>query len=374
MILALLKYSLLAAIVTSQIGCAVDTEVPIGEIEADAGASDSKTQPDFSALQERLERALAENPDEVPGMGLVVFNQDDERVFEASVGSFDFDERLAVASASKLISGLVLMHTVNEGTLSLQSTTGQILGWQGPRKSSITLDHLGAFVSGLVADPPCALRPNMTLETCVDEIAMLTLQSNPGNAFAYGSGHLHTAGRMAEVATGKGWNALAQDGLFASLGLNAAELEYTTLPQLGVGRSNPLVAGGLQATTNEYAMLLRLLFHKGKVGDNQLIDASLIERFGANPYAEATIAYSPMADAGLNFGYSFGAWLDCEDAAASCGVISSTGTFGFSPWVDWDKGYYAILAMEAPQSGAGAYSAVVVQELKALLEVALPAS
>ena len=46
-------------------------------------------------------------------------------------GNFSADQRVAIASASKLVSGATLFRLVDAGYLTLDTTTGQVLGWTG---------------------------------------------------------------------------------------------------------------------------------------------------------------------------------------------------------------------------------------------------
>jgi hypothetical protein len=56
-----------------------------------------------------------------------------------------------------------------------------------------------------------------------------------------------------------------------------------------------------------------------------------------------------------------------------CKVVSSPGAFGFTPWVDRDGGYFAILGMEVTESDSGVvqFAVSLEQELKPLIRAAL---
>jgi CubicO group peptidase (beta-lactamase class C family) len=324
----------------------------------------------FAAVTAELEASFPARPDGVDGMTLVIFDAGDQRIYQHAVGDHDTARRQAVASASKLVSALVLMRLIDAGELSLASTTGEVLGW-GAGNGVVTVDQLGGFVSGLRPNPLCSYNPNTTLAACVDTISGLAVDAAPGEVFAYGSSHLHVAGRMAEVATGQSWAALAVSELFTPLGLDSPELAYYAAPKRATGADNPLIAGGLRATTDEYAEILALLFHRGRRGGEQLIGGSLMERFVENPYSDAAIDESPYADQGIDVRYGFGSWLECPGAPATCDRVSSAGAFGFTPWVDYAAGYYAILSMESTAAGGSVYSVQLQQRLLPLIEAAL---
>jgi serine-type D-Ala-D-Ala carboxypeptidase/endopeptidase len=308
----------------------------------------------------------------VPGLGLVVYDANDEKVYEQMFGDFSPDRRVPIASASKLVSGLVLFHLVDEGRLSLDATTGEILGWVGP-KSRITLRHLLSFTSGLPAQHPCISNPNITLAECVDRVAFRGLAALPGRQLEYGPVHLTVAGRMAEIVTGKPWNTLFRETLGAPLGI-PRDVRYYTLPRPGIGTTNPRVAAGLQASMNEYAPLLAVAFHEGTYRGHTFASRALFQEQATEPFPYATIAYSPFADIGLPYRYGLASWLECPPPARACKVLSSPGAWGFTPWFDRDAGYYALIGTFLDSSGEAGivdFTVELAQELKSSIRTAL---
>ncbi|MFY2562651.1 serine hydrolase domain-containing protein [Corallococcus terminator] len=317
-----------------------------------------------------VQRAAAEG---VPDLGLMVFDSNDTLVFQHMVGTFTPTQRVAVASASKMVSGMVLLELIKRGQLGLDSTTGTVLGWTGP-KASITLRHLLSFTSGMVRDHACTTTPGITLATCVNTLSTLAPVAAPGTRFDYGSTHLHVAARMAEVVTGKTWNTLFSDILRAPLGQSTAATYYT-LPRQGLGTQNPLIAGGLRVTMSEYADFLSLAFHKGQTPTLTIGTPALFDAQAREPYPNVVIGNSPMAALGLPFHYGLTAWLECLTPALGCTRLSSPGAFGFTPWLDRDSGYYAILGMElnttAGEGGVASFSVTLERDLAPLIRDAL---
>ncbi len=285
---------------------------------------------------------------------LTVYNAEDERVFERSYGDFAPDRRVAVASASKLIAAIVLLDVVSTGELSLESTTGEVLGWVSPVQN-ITLRHLLSFTSGLQNENSCTFIPFTTLASCVAVIRSINPLSEPATRFDYGSTHLQVAARMAEVATGKSWQGLFRERLADPLGL-PQEVRFFTLPNQAIGESNPLVAGGLRASAREYGAMLAVVFHNGSNNGVSLANPFLFAQQARAPYPAVVIGNSPYAALGASFRYGFGAWLECAAPAQGCDVLSSAGLFGFTPWLDRATGYYATLAMEETTAGASVFS------------------
>src|SRR5688572_7789974 len=206
----------------------------------------------FADVDRRASAAFAAQG--ISGMGLVIYDATGTKRFEKYYGSFSGDQRVAIASASKMVAGLVILRLVDQGFLTLDSTTGAVLGWTGAQ-AAITLRQLLSFTSGMEREAGCTLLPGIALADCVQLIAQQPLVAAPGTRFDYGSTHLHVAARMAEVATGQTWANLFATQLKAPLGLTSNDLQWYTAPRQAVGTSNPLVAGGIRATMNEYAKL-----------------------------------------------------------------------------------------------------------------------
>jgi D-alanyl-D-alanine-carboxypeptidase/D-alanyl-D-alanine-endopeptidase len=308
----------------------------------------------------------------IAGMGLAIYDANGVKRFERMYGTFSADQRVAVASSSKMVAELVILRLTDQGFLTLDSTAGSVLGWTGPQ-AAITLRQLLSFTSGLEREMPCTLLAAIDLADCVATISQQPLVAAPGTRFDYGSTHLHVAARMAEVVTGESWASIFAAQLKTPLGLTSPDLVWYTAPRQSLGTTNPLIAGGLRATMNEYARILALDFNRGLHQGNQLISSSLFTTQATEPYPNAVIGNSPFANAGLNFHYGLAAWLECPPPATNCAVLSSPGAFGFTPWFDRDSGYYAILGMEVTESQSGivAFAVNLAQALKPLIRTAL---
>jgi D-alanyl-D-alanine-carboxypeptidase/D-alanyl-D-alanine-endopeptidase len=338
--------------------------------DSDSGSPPSPIPDSFIDVDRTASAAFAAQG--IGGMGIAVYDANGVKRFEKMYGTFSADQRIAIASASKMVAGLVLMRLIEQNYLSLDSTTGAVLGWTGPQ-GAITLRQLMSFTSGMEREAACTLLAGITLADCVAVISQMPLVAAPGTRFDYGSTHLHVAARMAEVVTGESWANLFATQLKGPLGLTSPELQWYTAPRQGIGTSNPLVAGGIRATMNEYARFLELEFGRGTFRGNPLIRAALFESQATEPYPNAVIGNSPFRNAGIPYNYGLTAWLECPTPAVNCAVLSSPGAFGFTPWVDREGGYYAIIAMEVTesQSGVVAFSVQLEQDLRPLIRTAL---
>jgi D-alanyl-D-alanine-carboxypeptidase/D-alanyl-D-alanine-endopeptidase len=328
---------------------------------AGAAHAQDKTDP-WLAVDQTVRGALQEQA--VPGMGLAVYDRAGTKVFERMYGDFSPDRRVAIASASKLVTGVVLFRLVDEGLLSLDSTTGAVLGWQG-EKGVLTLRHLLSFTSGLQREDVCTVLPQLTLAACVEMIGRKALAAPAGARFDYGSTHLAVAGRLAEVATGERWEDVFDTRLRAPLGLSRDARYYAT-PRQPVPTENPLLAGGLRMTMNEYGRVLQLVFDRGRWQGRQLIASALFDQQALLPYPRAVIGHSPWPEGR----YGLAAWLECATPETGCASISSPGAFGFTPFLDREAGYYAVLGMELDRAEGGNFAPDLARVLKPLIAAA----
>jgi CubicO group peptidase (beta-lactamase class C family) len=295
------------------------------------------------------------------GMGLAIYNHDGVKVFEQMYGTFTPDTRVPIASASKMVSGVTLFRLVDQGYLTLDSTTGQVLGWTGDQ-GAITLRQLLSFTSGLAPENQCTYDSTVTLDQCVAAISQTSLIAAPGTEFDYGSVHLDVAGRMAEVVTGKSWNELFAQEIREPLGL-PADIVYYANPLKMTNTGNPLLAGGLVVSMNEYEHFLHLVYDKGAtLLAPQIFDTQTIE-----PYPNVVIGKSPAP--ALRYGLT--AWLECSTPQTGCHQISSPGAFGFTPWIDRDAGYYAILGMQDMTNFRTHFGGQLEKQLQPLIVQAL---
>jgi serine-type D-Ala-D-Ala carboxypeptidase/endopeptidase len=297
----------------------------------------------------------------IAGMGLAIYNHDGVKVFEQMYGMFTPDTRVAIASASKMVSGITLFRIMDEGYLTLDSTTGQVLGWTGDQ-GAITLRQLLSFTSGLSPENQCTYDSTVTLGQCVATISGTSLIAAPGTEFDYGSVHLEVAGRMAEVVTGKSWNELFAQEIRDPLGL-PADIVYYANPLKMTNTGNPLLAGGLVVSMNEYEHFLHFVYDKGAgLLVPQIFDTQAIE-----PYPDVVIGKSPAP--ALRYGLT--AWLECSTPQTGCHRISSPGAFGFTPWIDRDAGYYAILGMQDMNNFRTHFGGQLEHQLQPLIVQAL---
>ena len=116
--------------------------ITLTALAACGGGGDTTTPPPVITPDRfaEVDRAVnaAFTPQGLTGMGLAIYDAQGVKRFERMYGNFAADQRIAVASASKMVAGLVILRLIDQGFLTLDSTTGNVLGWTGPQ-AAITL-------------------------------------------------------------------------------------------------------------------------------------------------------------------------------------------------------------------------------------------
>lgn len=290
-------------------------------------------------------------------------------------GSFSIDDRHLIASASKWLTAMIIMSLVEQGVMSLDDQPQDYISWwsddPADARSRITLEQLLAFTAGFDTGPAassCVSDPQTTVDDCAREFHDGGLRYEPGTTFYYGPAHMQVAARMAELAAGQRYTDLVDLQLGATLGLSET---YFRVPSA----SNPRASGGAESSASDYAKILRAILQGSFLsGVNDQL-----EQVRTAPPVDIASAPIALAEAGVEFRYALGHWRECTEPAwtASCEnrqVASSTGAFGWHPWIDYDNGYYGVLAvfeLEIDGSSPGSESIQFAHTLQPLIEAAL---
>jgi serine-type D-Ala-D-Ala carboxypeptidase/endopeptidase len=285
-------------------------------------------------------------------------------------GNFKLTDPHLVASASKMMAGLTILKMVEDGQMSLADNPQKYLTYwttsPADLRSRVTLGQLLGFTSGFnqaetAAD--CINNPDTTLQACAQVYYVQGITTVPGTAFVYGNGHLQIAGAMAEVAGGKPFNRLFREKVGDQLGLSATSGIYYP------SANNPRVAGGGASTGEDYAKMI------GEVMAGRLL--TNLTNFKADQTAGVSFLFRPPAVA--DWHYAAASWRECDLTVFTPGctntfTISSPGKFGWTPWLDFDAGYYAVLAMQGPvDQDSSPVSVTIEQRLQPLIAAALAA-
>lgn len=291
---------------------------------------------DLSSVDRYLHDNLAAYNNRV----VVLIKKDGQLIYKKEIGMTD-KTVLPIASASKWLSASVIMALVDEHKLSLDDTVGKFLPiFSQHQKGHITVRQLFSHTSGFGGDEGSdelrnkyEYRPTMTLAQAVDSIAVYTpLINQPGKAFNYGSTGMQIGGRIAEVVSGKSWQALFNEKIGTPCNMNVAYLKMST--------ANPLIAGGARTNANDYLNFLEMIVNKGVYNGKQVLSAEAVKLMTSDqtkgaeiqgtPYPSNPFAPYPMPEVR----YGMGNWLDVVDGSGNVLESSSPGLFGAHPWHD----------------------------------------
>lgn len=288
-------------------------------------------------------------------------------------GASTADTEYRIASATKWITAATIMRLVEAGDLDLADHPQDHIGFwtsdSADPRSRVTLEQLLAFTSGFRGRPgfvPCSTDETSSIAACVETVYDSFFAYEPGTTYHYGPAHMHTAALMAERATGSTWQALVIEHVAEPLGF------ADTVSWALAGPDHPMPSGGLRTSGAAYARFLTAIAAGELLADSRA-DMARPRSVGT------TIAHSPIRESIGPWVYALGQWRECDEAAwsAACdaaGVSSSPGAFGFYPWYDHVRGYWAILATEQTLSLTQNPVDIMVplgQELQPMIEAAL---
>ncbi len=239
----------------------------------------------------------------------------------SGAGAVDPNAAMPIASASKLIFGAYVLqtHGVDELVASGADTALNLTsGYDTP-------DDLSCLRSDTVAD--CFHAGNHSVFT----------PANVGR-FAYGSCHMQA---YAVNVAGLG-------GDHRSAGAGTPKLAddiQKVVGDIGLSYAIPLLAGGAKIPPSGYARFLRDVL-SGKLEIGRHLGERAVCAW--THHDDCNALYSPVNESSpsattndvsdLKWHYALAHWVEDD------GTFSSTGLFGFYPWIDSTKRYYGIVA------------------------------
>lgn len=266
------------------------------------------------ALREVWRRGITEG--QVPG-GVMLVARRGEVVFREAFGvadlargdPFPVDAPCRIASVTKPFTAALLGLLVAEGRLGwddpldlhLPAFRGVRVAGGGPAARVPRVRELLAHTAGFAGqsargEERWRIRTGGTLADAVDDLARAGLAAEPGTRYAYsGLGYL-VAGRVAEVVAGEEFAALLARRLLAPLGIRDVAFPAGLAPERaarlptfydrssgalvpdtgGPAFAFPNPGGGLVATADEVAALLRLHLDDGRAGGSVLLPAAVL--------------------------------------------------------------------------------------------------
>jgi CubicO group peptidase (beta-lactamase class C family) len=301
---------------------------------------------DFTPIDNLLEEKLTSIP--IDGCVLLLI-KDEKIIYEKAFGSYSLNTVVPIASATKWVSAVLILDLVDDGLLSLDDKVSEYIPSFLNRgdKKDITIRQCFSHSSGL---PRTAFvlnyqQPPWTLETCVEYIANKDLEEPPGSAFRYGGCSMQVAGRVAEIVGGDSWINLYNDRIADPL-----EIESLVWNNDYPDTLNPRIAGGIhQITVHDYAKLIQMLANGGSLNGVTIMSSETADEMFIDQTYGAPVVYSPY-DGRIDFphlGYSIGAWIDTTNQQDEVVELSSTGAWGFHPWIDRQRNIIGVFLVES---------------------------
>ena len=291
---------------------------------------------DFTTLDEILERVAPKHG----GIALVLV-KDDKVIYRKSFGRHTPETVVPIASASKWLSGALIMTLVDEGKLSLDDPVSKYLPEFSGDKANITVRQLFAHTSGLPSETRCRNDKKTSLERCASEIARLPLSATPGEEFFYAGVSMHVGGRVAEVVTGKSWNDLFVERIATPLGMTETDF-FAYGPT-----SNPRPAGDVRSSADEYARFLQMLLREGNFNGREILSPRAVAELHSDQTRGARIEYTIYEkhrdlDPNLPLArYGVGVWREQLEE------LSSQGALGFTPWIDVERKVGGVISVRS---------------------------
>lgn len=290
---------------------------------------------DFTPLTEAIETAIDSTP-RFDSAALILI-QNGHVVYERGFGGLGVDGEVRIASGAKWLTAATVLTAVDRGAIDLDAPISRYLDgfpdgfWEGER-GEITPRHLLSLTSGIPISHGCLLAARQTLRECALGILSFGLLARPGTHFVYGQATFHVAGAVVEEATGRSWEEVFRRNLAAPL-----EMDRTAYD----GETNPRLGDGAVSTVREYANFLEMVRARGAFRGRRVLSARLVDEMLREQAGDLPILHTPR-EPGL--GYGLGVWRERVGTGGEPLRVSSPGSRGFWPWIDFDRGLVGVLA------------------------------
>lgn len=292
-------------------------------------AAQARSLYDFTPVSDRVQVLMQAYTLSGASMQL---SKDGQTVYRQDFGTYGPTTRIAIASASKWLSALVIARLVERGQMQWDDTVGQYIPDAPADKRGIRLRQLFSHTSGLPGgDSDCLSQRTVTLDTCARQILQFDLIAAPGTAFAYGGNSMQVAGRLAEIATGKSWDQLFLAELVQPLGLTGTDFATGSIQPGYVFTVNPRIAGGVRSTVDDYSKVVTMVAMRGQTPNGAFLSPATLDYMALKHSAGTVIVNTPFPS---SLGYGIGQWREGEDARGVAFRVSSGGAFGAYPIAD----------------------------------------
>jgi CubicO group peptidase (beta-lactamase class C family) len=307
--------------------------------------------PDLAPLDDLLSTNTA--IEAMGGGGAMLLIYQGEVIYRKSFGNFTTETVVPVASASKLVSAVLVAKLIDQGFLTADTP---VEAWydfteRNDPKAAMTVAQLFSHTAGLDHQPPLhrvASYPSM--DASVEDILLrVPVLFEPGSTLYYAGVGMQIVGGMAQRATGRDWQNLWQ----AEIG---EPLRMTSTDYLGYvsgnveATDNPNVAGSVQTNIDDYGNLLQMIYDGGVFEGRRVLSEAAVDLILTNLAAGDPVLRTPFdgyfglnPDVGL-FRTGLGNWLidSTDPGATKPAFMVSGGAFGCNPFIDFERGLIGV--------------------------------
>ncbi len=263
--------------------------------------------------------------------------------------------KLLFASASKWIYGMYVVQN-RGGAVNLSAADVKFLNFTSG------YSYMDTLTQSATCTAPATGADNinycLTLPSSTPGKTYASHNPETDGVFDYDGGHEENhAGQLQPEINNLDTSQLGA-AIAAGLNVSGITLRYT----------QPLLAGGIYASANDYSLILRAVL-QGRLG---MLDALGTNAVCAWVGAGCNAAYSPAVT--VKWHYSIAHWVE-DDPVTGDGAFSSPGAFGFYPWIESNKKFYGVLSRYATANGEiqnGLASSQCGHALRAAWETGLP--
>lgn len=286
-----------------------------------------------------------------PGASLIIA-RDNKIIYEKYYGNYSSHTVAYIASAGKWLAAATIAAVVDEGKLKWNDKVKNWLPQFSDIRGEATLKQLFSHTSGFPAYQPKSRRRDdyQTLKESVENIEDLPADTLPGTEFYYGGLAMQVAGRMAELATGKEWEALFQEKIAGPL-----KMQHTHFTPVDTTPGfNPMLGGAARACVQDYANFLSMISMNGLFKGKRILSVQSIKEMQADQVGNAVVTDEGHGDyikrirsSNRKDIYGLGEWREETNEKGEAVLISSPGWIGTYPWIDKKNNVYGIFLTTA---------------------------
>ena len=329
-----------------------------------------------NSQREHIRAAFQKGIDEqfIPGGSLTIIHKG-EIILKEGFGLADLENQEPFdANAPCRIASLTKPHTTTtiallaeKGKLSFSDPLSKYMpafkklkvrgkdGYAKPITLAMCLSHTAGFASNnQLKAGKLTLNWNGTLEEVVNELATHELFYEPATAYGYGRLGYMAAARVAEIVTGKSFEQVMADELFAAVGSTESTFDYESVidhvptayertktgfkKRTGEPMGTVVNPGGsLVATADNVARMLLLHRNQGKVDGERVVSKDILKQM-----------YQSQPGRGkAKYGLGFNILAQRPDGSTS--RIQHTGAAGTIGIIDFDLDLIVISLTQVPQ-------------------------